>query len=1778
MVFSISNAQHMFYHMLPGFVPAYTWVGLGNDANWNTAANWSTGVVPGASHTAIFNNLCVSNCDPTINIPVSILGLEMKSTYAGTITQASGQTITIGSGGWSQDGGAFIGNDANIQINGVTSITNSSSFKATSATLEFKNAVTMPTADFAPNGGTIDLNLNCQAINFNIGTQNFQNFRIVGQCGTIDLQSSVITVTGNLTLFDTNGGLLNNGTVNVAGNITMGSYGSAGTAWVRLVGGNPQALTNADVNQDRPLLPNFEIAKSVGTVATFNGRINLTKDYLYTSGTINMGTSTWAFLQDCSTRNIHPGSWNYPDVIIGHSCGTLDLGTQTLKVTGTLTLNSSFVGKFANGTIEAYGHVTQTGLHGLHDASPATGLLKIIGSSSQTITGNATGRFPKMEIASTGGTVTFVGTLNMMSDFTYTSGTVDAGTSTMTFGIGSDSTITAGAVNYYNVTFGGDNRTQNLNAGAMNVTNTLLFSDVHVSSGNVNNGTINASGAVQFSNYGKLGSAILNYTGTASTTLTIGATAQTLSSTHNVAKTGAGTVTLVANTSFTGAGRNFSITSGTLNVAGFTFAVNSLITIGASGRLLCNGGTATAGSWAISGQISCGTGQGITWTGAGGDNLWSTAANWTNNTIPGATDIALFNGSVCVGALCDAQINSNLSLRGLQLQSTYPGILTQNATRTLTVGTAGYTQAGGTFSGGDSAVTMNGSFLLSGGTYTATSSTWTQSANLTITGSPTFNHNAGTWTTSSSITIAANGSIFNNVTFGGNATNQNLGSQTMTVNGTLTLSDSNFGSLNSGTIESRGNIVGSSTGKSGTVVVVINGTGAQQITSVNSATIPEIRINKSTDTLTLSGTIKTYYNWTWIAGAVDAGTSTLIFAGYSTTQMITPGTINYYNVTFAGDSVSHNLNAGVITVTNLATFSDVNGGPGTISNGTVEVKGNLTIAGQGKRVSGTILVNGTGAQTYTGSAGSIGNVVINKPSDTLTLAGTISNIGNWTWLAGTVDAGTSSINFTASVGGQSYSITPGPVSYNNVTFSGNSTSFNLNGASLFVNGILVFSDINGTPGTISNGTIEARGDISVSGQGKAITGLLLVNGTGAQNWTGISSARVGHTQINKASGTLTLSNFIRISGNFTSVAGTVNAGTSTVQFDTTNTISVGSVQFNNVIFAGNTVTNNLNAETMIVLGDLTLQDTSGSPGSINNGNIDVRGNISITGQGRIGTALLSVNGTTNSTITWTAGNFMSTTNVFSKTGGASVVLATNAAFTAAGRDLTITSGIFDLAGFDLTVNDVLTVGAGAILKCNGGEFTSGTLTNSGTVNCPGYSNYEFNWTGAGGNTNWNTPGNWQGGVVPGINDIAAFQDSTCGGTCNVNINFALNVRGVRIYSPYSGTIAQDPGQTMNVGVRGWRQPSGIFFGSNAPITYNGTFNLTGGTYTATSATTFARSISLSGSPTFVHNNGTWQWSSINSVVTTTNTFAFNHVNFSGNQLAHTISGTMRVNGNLGLHDTGGYWIYAKLNGGIIELYGNIENSGYGKNGTTEIRMMGNPMGQTITGAGGNASIPALRIQAGANTVQLAGTIITSNAFSFISGALNAGTSTLVFNEFSGGGSQSIIPGTATYNHVNFLGHDTAWNLNGGSLNVSGDLTVSDTGAWPGLRLINNGTINASGNVSILNNGSNGSANFNFVGTTNTSLSMSTTGNFPQGTITMNKSVPAKITLLTNARFNGVGTQNLAIGANSTLDMAGNNLTVGNNISNSGVLQRGTSPTCGTISQGGSFSGNAAICP
>lgn len=439
------------------------------------------------------------------------------------------------------------------------------------------------------------------------------------------------------------------------------------------------------------------------------------------------------------------------------------------------------------------------------------------------------------------------------------------------------------------------------------------------------------------------------------------------------------------------------------------------------------------------------------------------------------------------------------------------------------------------------------------------------------------------------------------------------------------------------------------------------------------------------------------------------------------------GTTIFYNTSFAttGSPVFNHLKisatSNVITVNNSFTvagdftFDGASGGSGDINiaasatvsvigtiyytgtsvlrinSGTLAAKGNILISNTHPNGGGTgiMLIDGANNQNLSCAAafgqGRLPSVIINKTTGVLSLVGIISVIGpSWTYLSGTLNAGTSTVNFTKQSGGSNITIS-GTHTLNNVIVSSSFGTTTINNnltaqGNFTIDGVSASNDLNITNtvtvlGNLFNtgnqnikinvGLLDAKGDIintNVAPVGGG-TGTVSITGTGNQLWS-CSTAGDGlgsfpNVLINKPSGILTLSGIISSLGpNWTFSAGTISPGTSTVclydngapiimsgshtlndiiiyPFSATTNIINNLLAVNNMTIDGSG-THDLNiTSTLTVNGKLTINGAN--PVRINTGIVHSKGDILTTNTSNTsgGTATLILNGTSNQTITGT---------------------------------------------------------------------------------------------------------------------------------------------------------------------------------------------------------------------------------------------------------------------------------------------------------------------------------------------------------------------------------------------------------------------------------------------------------------------------------------------------------------------------------------------------------------
>ncbi|TSC72128.1 MAG: RTX toxins and related Ca2+-binding domain [Parcubacteria group bacterium Gr01-1014_38] len=844
------------------------------------------------------------------------------------------------------------------------------------------------------------------------------------------------------------------------------------------------------------------------------------------------------------------------------------------------------------------------------------------------------------------------------------------------------------------------------------------------------------------------------------------------------------------------------------------------------------------------------------WVGAAGGNT-SVASNWktTNPTAcgggdagaaPGSADVAIFDAD------CDnnAAIDANLSVAGIDLNLGYVGTVTQNAGITVTVGSSNYVQAAGTFSGGNSAITLQ-KFTLSGGTFTSTSGTLTfgtgiQETIFTVSGG-TFTHNSGTVTCAhgsggghrlGTIDVVTSLTL-NNLTINGVGNNDSCDvatGDTLVVVGTLTLTEGNLGGP--GTVEVQGGMTHSSAfdgsngdagGASG--LINITGAGTRTINITGGGNLTPLTLNAANVTLNgpTSGTTIVEGNLTIQAGTFVGGAGTVDLNGVFTQSggtftapsgTFSIGTDNNETI-FSISGGSFNHNSGTI----LFNHGGINVRTGTVNVVTSLTLNNLTIncptAGSGMDIAtgDTLIVAGTFTQT---------NGFLNGP-------GALEPRGNVT-IATTADGGDVALTF-AGTAAQTYTNNGGNEPDGTYT-------------------------INKTAGTV---TLATNMDISAVGQDLTVT-------AGTLNLAGFNLT-VNDVFTLSASGTLQLQG-----GETVSTIDTVSSG-STVTYD-------GTASYTTALAAGNTYSN------------LTFNGSGGvwEP----NGAVTVSGTLTLTagtfdldGQNLTNTGGSFVN---NATLRLTGGETL--TGFTNDTDSGTVAYDGAASYTSLVAGNSYNHLTFNGTGGSwihtatLDVNGTLTITAGTV-NSNGQNVTlAGDWSNSGTYTS-GSNTVTFDGSGAQTLTT--------GGTGTG-QDFQNLTVNKSAGTLSLATN-ALDVDGTLTvtagtFSP--GTLATTVG-ALTVG-------GGTFTGGSGTHDINGAVTISSGTLTATSGTmTVSGNFTHSGG-TFTHNSGTvtldgtdqtlsgaTTFNNLSKTVTTARTLTFP----SGASSTQTVVGTWTAKGASG---------------------------------------------------------------------------------------------------------------------------------------------------------------------------------------------------------------------------------------------------------------------------------------
>ncbi|MBI4398003.1 MAG: hypothetical protein HY586_02635, partial [Candidatus Omnitrophica bacterium] len=888
-----------------GFDTDPTWDGSAGDGLWTTAANWDTGIRPGASDTVTFNN--TSTSDSTVNAAFggTINILNVQSNYGGTITLQRTLTATtsttLSSGTLSLNGNDF-----------------------TTGTLTVSGGTLTAGADEII---TVNSNLNVSS-----GTVSGANLMTV--VGSVDLSGGTFTAPPNMTVYGSwakTGGTFNSGTGQVdfagTGLVTLNSGGTdSASDFYNLalgkIGANSVTLTGND------LVVNGTLSVPAGTVTTND--LDITAAAFTVSGGTFEGSAGSLTVNGAVTLSsglcVAPsgtfsvlGNWSNTGASFNSGGGTVTFvspGTQTIN-SGGISSTKDFDNVTVSGSVL---QVTSTDLE-------IDGTLTINSSSTVDLNGQSLA----LGTLSNNGTLQLEGGEALVSILT-----MDTNSGTVLYdGTGTYTQLIAGD-NYYNLTFNGTG-SWTLDA-LLDVNNNFTITD-----GTVNANGLNMNVAGNWSNADVFtsGANTVTLDGTAAQTLVTGGTGTGNDFNNLTMNKASGTLTLTTNA--LDVDGTLSIDGGTFDSNGLAITAGNLAAIGGNftgsagsvdvnGTFTLSGGTfnAPSGTFTVSGTWFKDGGSFV----SGSNNTVTFDGSGTQTLRSGGTDGASDFSNIIISGGGTVQLSVNALEIGNTLTIT-SGTLNTNS---LGVATVNLTINGGTLTGSSGALSVSNDVAISSGTLTAPSGSFSVGGSWSKTGGTfTSGNNTVTFSALGAETLNAggtdSGSDFFNLTILAVSSLQ-LTTNALAVTNTLTMS--------SGTFNTNGLDVT-------TADLTISGgtfTGSSGALDVND------NVNLSGGTLTApSGAFTVADDWVRTGGTFTPGTGTVTFDNSLLTSTIS-GSTTFYNFTTTTAGKTIEFTAGTTqTVTNGLTLTGSSGNNIVLQSTASGTAWNLTMTGSTQNVS-----------------------------------------------------------------------------------------------------------------------------------------------------------------------------------------------------------------------------------------------------------------------------------------------------------------------------------------------------------------------------------------------------------------------------------------------------------------------------------------------------------------------------------------------------------------------------------------------------------------------------------------------------------------------------------------------------------------------------------------------------------------------------------------------------------------------------------------------------------
>jgi hypothetical protein len=515
----------------PAFAATRTWDGGGADNNWSTCANWSADTCPTTADIVTFDSTSTKDATIDAGYSTGVATFNINVGYTGTITQA--RSFTVSGATTFAGAGTFAGNTSNLTFTG-TYTQSSGTFTAGNQTVLHTGAWTLSGGAYTASPGSTTFNNNVTHTAGGTFAPNGGKVTFTGAAKTIDVATSETFY--DLTFNNTSVAattIATNDDLIATHNVTFtDGYVNATSGHGVQVQGNVSVGNLFDGGTaGLTFTGNGTQTWSGAGTAAFNGNVTINASGTVQLGaavTLDSGSQTFTL----TAGTFAPAGYTLAIVNYSQSGGTFTGGANTIDVNGTFTLSG--------GTFTATSNTLTVG---------------------DTWTHTAGGTF-----APNGGKVTFTGAAK----------TIDVATSET----------------FYDLTF--NNTSVAATTIATNddliATHNVTFTDGYV---NATSGHgVQVQGNVSVENLFDGGTAGLTFTGNGTQAFTLTSATGLYNGDVTVNKTVGTAVQLTTAFTADAVNQDLIITSGTLDINGFTTIVNGssgTFTVAANGTLQMQG-------------------------------------------------------------------------------------------------------------------------------------------------------------------------------------------------------------------------------------------------------------------------------------------------------------------------------------------------------------------------------------------------------------------------------------------------------------------------------------------------------------------------------------------------------------------------------------------------------------------------------------------------------------------------------------------------------------------------------------------------------------------------------------------------------------------------------------------------------------------------------------------------------------------------------------------------------------------------------------------------------------------------------------------------------------------------------------------------------------------------------------------------------------------------------------------------------------------------------------